>query len=221
MESIYQFFEQVTTELLYNIVYNHDGIDYRDLSEIFEEKTGYRPMDFFGFGNATGQGWFDFIEGIPGVQGREVICIVNDPCFVFNDVYSDYEEIEDEHAYKVFNETHLESVITVAEYREIILINCCEMIDNVHDLSHCKDAKGNTPLHFIAALPGLTYDCDTLVKYLLQAGVDPLATNNDGQTFLHKIFRRPVSKISMITNNTLRIHAFLKHNGLWRIESRY
>ena len=190
MEAIYQFFEQVTTELLYNIVYNHDGIDYRDLSEIFEEKTGYRPMDFFGFGNATGQGWFDFIEGIPGVQGREVICIVNDPCFVFNDVYSDYEEIEDEHAYKVFNETHLESVITVAEYREIILINCCEMIDNVHDLSHCKDAKGNTPLHFIAALPGLTYDCDTLVKYLLQAGVDPLATNNDGQTFLHKIFRR-------------------------------
>ena len=190
MESIYQFFEQVTTELLYNIVYNHDGIDYRDLSDIFEEKTGYRPMDFFGFGNATGQGWFDFIEGIPGVQGREVICIVNDPCFVFNDVYSYYEEIEDEHAYKVFNETHLESVITVAEYREIILINCCEMIDNVHDLSHCKDAKGNTPLHFIAALPGLTYDCNTLVKYLLQAGVDPLATNNDGQTFLHIIFRR-------------------------------
>ena len=64
------------------------------------------------------------------------------------------------------------------------------MIDNDDDLSHCKDAEGNTPLHYIAALPGLTYDCATLVKYLLEAGVDPLATNNDGQTCLHIIFGR-------------------------------
>ena len=53
------------------------------------------------------------------------------------------------------------------------------------DLANCKDADGNTPLHYIAALPGLTYDCPTLVKYLLQAGVDPLASNTMGQTFLH------------------------------------
>ena len=80
--------------------------------------------------------------------------------------------------------------VTVAGYRQMILIKCCKMIDDDPDLSNCKDSNGNTPLHFIAALPGLTYDCDTLVKYLLQAGVDPLATNDDGQTFLHIIFGR-------------------------------
>ena len=192
MESIHQFLEEVTEELLYNIVYDHDEIDYRELSEIFEEENGFRPMDFFGFGNETGRGWFDFIDGIPGLEGRENISIVSDQYSDFSDEDSDDEDSEDKHVYKIFNETDLYSFpsVTVAEYREKILINCCKMIDNDDDLSHCKDAKGNTPLHFIAALPGLTYDCDTLVKYLLQAGVDPLATNNDGQTFLHIIFRR-------------------------------
>ena len=67
MESIHQFLEEVTEELLYNIVYDHDEIDYRELSKIFEEENGYQPMDFFGFGNETGQGWLNFIKGIPGV----------------------------------------------------------------------------------------------------------------------------------------------------------
>ena len=183
MESIHLFFEQVTEELLYNIVYDHNEIDYRDLSEIFQKNTGFRPMDFFGFGNRTGDGWFEFIEGIPGVQGRIKISIVNDQ----NYEYSNYEDFV---KYKVFNKTRLASEITVAEYRMIIMIKCCKMIDNVHDLRHCMDANGNTPLHYIAALPGLTYDGDTLVKYLIQAGVNPLTTNNNGQTFLHIIFGR-------------------------------
>ena len=192
MESIHLFFKEVTTELLYNIVYDHDGIDYRELSEIFEGKTGHRPMDFFGFGNETGQGWLNFIKGIPGVQGRMKISIVSDQYSNSEDEYSNYKHSKDGHVYKIFNKTYLYSAgsVTVAEYREMILINCCEMIDNVDDLSHCKDENGNAPLHYIAALPGLTYDCDTLVKYLLQAGVDPLATNDDGKTFLHTIFGR-------------------------------
>jgi serine/threonine protein kinase/ankyrin repeat protein len=189
MESIKLFLREVTEELLYNIVYDATEIDYRNLSMIFELNTGYRPMDFFGFGNHTGRGWLDFIREIPGVQGKKNICIEDS-----NDVYdaSNSDDSEDEdHVYKVFNSTYLElaTVTTVAQYREMILSKCCEMMEfNFADLNTCKDANDNTPLHLIAALPGIT--CDTLVKYLLQAGVDPLAANNDGQTFLHIIFGR-------------------------------
>ena len=193
MESIHLFLQEVTTELLYNIVYDSHEIDQLDLSEAFELKTGYRPMDFFGFGNETGRGWLDFIKGIPSVQARmRKISIVSDQFTDSSDENSDYQDNENEDVYKVFNKTYLYLArsLTVANYREMILIKCCEMIDNDDDLSHCKDANGNTPLHYIAALPGLTYDCDTLVKYLLQAGVDPLATNDDEQTFLHIIFGR-------------------------------
>ena len=177
MDSIQLFLKEVTEELLYNIVYDKiDEIDYRSLSENFKLKTGYRPMDFFGFGNKTGRRWLDFIRGIPGVQGK-------------NKIY-----IKDEaHVYKVFNTTNLAKasglLVSVAQYREMMLIKCCQIMkDNFADLSSCKDANGNTPLHLIAALPGVTYNCNTLVKYLLQAAVDPLAANNDGQTFLHIIF---------------------------------
>ena len=194
MESIRLFLEEATTELLYNIVYDQspDEIEYRDLSEIFEQKTGYRPMDFFGFGNETGQGWLDYIEEIPGVKGRKIISIVSDRHSDSSSEESDYEDSEDECVYKVFNETYLDEArsVTVAEYREMILIKCCKMIKNVNDLSICQDANGNTPLHYIAALPGITHGCETLVKYLLQARVDPLATNNDGRTLLHIIFGR-------------------------------
>ena len=190
MESIHLFLKKVTEELLYNIVYDEKEIDFRTLSQNFEMKTGYRPMDFFGFGNRTGRGWFDFITGIPGVQGRKKIYIEN------NDDEYDSSDSEDEvHVYTVFNTTNLskasKSSISVADYREMILIKCCEIMEgNFAELSSCKDPNGNTPLHLIAALPGINYDCDSLVKYLLQAGVDPLALNDDGQTFLHIIFGR-------------------------------
>ena len=191
MESIHLFLQEVTKELLYNIVYDYDEIEYRHLSEIFEQKIGYRPMDFFGFGNRTGQGWFDFIQRIPGVQGRKIISIVSDQ-------YSDSYDYEDENIHTIFHKTHLEVnamtrayPLTVANYRQMILIECCKLISNsFDDLSHCKDSNGNTPLHYIAALPGITYNCDTSVKYLLQAGVDTLAKNNKGETFLHIIFGR-------------------------------
>ena len=195
MDSIQLFLKEVTEELLYNIVYDEKEIDYLTLSQNFEMKTGYRPMDFFGFGNRTGRGWFDFIAGIPGVQGRKKIYIEN------NDDFYDSSDSEDEvHVYKVFNTTNLskasKSSISVADYREMILIKCCEIMeDNLAELSSCKNPNGNTPLHFIAALPGINYDCDTLVQYLIQAGVDPLALNNDGQTFLHIIFGRYQAEI--------------------------
>ena len=193
MESIQLFLKEVTRELLYNIVYEYREIDHCELDVIFTEKTGYRPMNFYGFGSNTRQSWLNLLEGIPGVQGRKKISIVSDPYFDPSDEECDYEDSEEECVYKVFNETYLElgdRSVTVAEYREMILIKCCEMIENFNDLSNYQDANGNTPLHYIAALPGITHGCETLVKYLLQARVDPLATNNDGQTFLHIIFGR-------------------------------
>ena len=192
MESIQLFLKEVTRELLYNIVYEYREIDLCELDVIFTEKTGYRPIDFYGFGSNTRQSWLNLLEGIPGVQGRKKISIVSDPYFDSNAEESVHEDSEEECVYKVFNETYLDEArsVTVAEYREMILIKCCEMIENFDDLSNCQDANGNTPLHYIAALPGITHRCETLVKYLLQAGADPLATNNDGQTFLHIIFGR-------------------------------
>ncbi|XP_028406570.1 serine/threonine-protein kinase/endoribonuclease IRE1-like [Dendronephthya gigantea] len=51
----------------------------------------------------------------------------------------------------------------------------------------------------MAALPGVSVDCDTLVKCLLEAGVDPLATNDDGKTFLHIIFGRQIDSSLRLT----------------------
>ena len=176
------FLQEVTTELLYNIVYDHDEIDYSDLIEVFRGKTGYHPMDFFGFGNENGRRLLDFIEEIPGVLARKTRSRFRDNiCFHCSDGDNDYNVSEDKYVYKVFNETDLDNLslfqsVTVAQYRERILLKCCKMIANDEDLknckdpdlSNCKDAKGYTPLHYIAALPGLTYDCNTLVKYLLR-----------------------------------------------------
>ena len=192
---IEEFLTEVTEELLYNIVFEANEIKYDILSKQFEERTGHRPMDFFGFGNKTGRGWFDFIKEIPGLQGKRKISISNG-----DDGNEDRDSNSDEKIdYKTFNITYLKengvNISSVAKYRGMLLIECCQIMkDNFNDLGKCKDGNGNTPLHFIAALPGLIYDCSTLVKYLLQAGVDPLATNKDGQNFLHIILGRCKAK---------------------------
>ena len=226
MDSIQQFLEKVTEELLYNIVYDHDEIDYLTLSDIFEMKTGYRPMDFFGFGNRTGGGWLDFISEIPGVRGTKNIYIQDSE----DDYYlSDSEDSDDEnHIYERFNTTNLNkarnSFVSVAGYREIILTKCCEILEHNLDisggveLSTCRDSNNNTPLHLIAALPGINYDCDTLVQYLLQAGFDPLAVNNDGQTFLHIIFGRYQAEND--SNDVLHFKKDRVSKTIWFLEER-
>ena len=195
MEYIKLFLREVTEELLYNIVFDEGEITYLALSDEFENKTGFRPMEFFGFGNITDGGWFNFIRGIPGVQGENLISIegYSDD----SDDESNSDSSEDEVVYKSFNTTYLIEgltsfpMATVAKYREVILIKCCEILeDQFVDEIGGKDANDNTPLHLVAALPGISHDCETLVKYLLEAGVDPLATNDNGQTFLHIILGR-------------------------------
>ena len=180
MGFVKRFLEEVTEELLYNIVYDKGGITPSKLRRKFKKKTGYEPLEFFGFGNKSRHRWSDFIKGIPGLE------IIDD---------SDGEDIvsekDDECVYTKFNAAYLDEVelLSVAEYREKLLLQCCKIMkDDFSDLSSCEDINGNTPLHILAALPGLTYDCDTLVKYVLRAGVDPLAANNNGQTFLHIVF---------------------------------
>ena len=219
MKSIKKFLIEVTQEILYNIVFQANNIKYNILSEQFQNKTGYRPMEFFGFGNKTGRGWFEFIKEIPGLNGRRKVSISHGE----DNKDGDSDE---ECAYEIFNTTMLKengansSTISVAKYREILLLECCRMMSkSFSDLANCKDADGNTPLHYIAALPGITYDCSTLVKYLLQAGVDPLATNMEKQTFLHVI----LSRVKWLSNEQYFSRWFARERvGItkWFVEDR-
>jgi serine/threonine-protein kinase/endoribonuclease IRE1 len=195
MKAVKLFLKEATEEVLYNIVHDNDIISCLQVRSKFKRKTGHDPMKFFGFGNKTGLEWSEFVKGIPGLEVRRggLKTISND-----SDSSEDSsDEDESKCVYKIFNTTYLnESEIYVAEYREKLLIKCCEIMkDDFADLSSCKDANGNTPLHLIAALPGIVYDCNTLVKYLFKAGVDPLTANNNGQTFLHMIFGRYLAEV--------------------------
>ena len=179
MSFVERFLEEVTEELLYNIVYDKSVITPSKLRRKFKKKTGYEPLKFFGFGNKSRHRWSDFIKGIRGLE------IID-----FSDGEDIVSEKDDECIYTKFNAAYLdEAELSVAEYREKLLLQCCEIMkDDFSDLSSCKDGDGNTPLHILAALPGLTYNCNTLVKYVLRAGVDPLEANDKGQTFLHIVF---------------------------------
>ena len=161
MDTIQQFLEKVTQELLYNIVFDQKEIGYLALSDIFKMKTCYRPMEFFGFGNRTGRGWWDFIREIPGVRGTKNIFIKDSEYFYY---FSDFEDSVDEnHVYEVFNWTIMNtasnSSVSVASYREMILITCSFFFSHAVNFqfftkiewSSCRDPNGNTPLHFIAA----------------------------------------------------------------------
>ena len=110
----------------------------------------------------------------------------------FTSENSSDEDDDTKGVYEIFNTTYLkDNGMFVSEYREKLLIECCEIMkDDFVDVSSCQDANGNTPLHLVAALPGVNYDCNTLVKYLLEAGVNPVAENQHGQTFLHIVFGR-------------------------------
>ena len=179
MESVKLFLKEITHELLYNNVYQVGKIEVKDLHNEFRRKTGYWPMDFFGFGDS--HGWFDFITRMPVLELGNIIsvCDIND---------------ERKDIYKIINEEYItenQKRLRVLVYRESLLIKCCMIMkDYLAGVSRCKDANGNTPLHLIAALPGIFHNCPIMVKYLLQAGVDPLALNNDGQNFLHIICGR-------------------------------
>ena len=195
MEFLKPFLVEVTEELLYNIVYNVSDvlpIDCGTLSTKFKEKTGHHPMEFFGFGNVTEQEWPDFVENVPGLEYWEDIVYVN-------------QSIEDKRAsvYRQNNNTsttfgsyHRNKQTTVATYREEFLILSCEMIKrNFSNLGkYCQNYKGNTPLHFVAALPGHYLQDEgqfsatlPLVKNLLRIGINPLTINWTGQNFLHTI----------------------------------
>ena len=183
MNAVKLFLEEITAELLYNIVHDKNAIEPEKLCDEFKKKTGHEPLEFFGLGNDTAREWLDFINVIPGLKGNTVI-----KC-------EDSDEGDTQSVYRMFNTTYVNEVgankISVAEYREKLLIKCCEIMKgNFADLNSCDDANGNTPLHLIAALPGITYNCDTLMKWLLRADSDPFAANNNGQTFLHILFGR-------------------------------
>ncbi|CAB3999420.1 serine threonine- kinase endoribonuclease IRE1-like [Paramuricea clavata] len=197
MEFLKPFLVEVTEELLYNIVYNVNEvpIDYGTLSTEFKKKTGHHPMEFFGFGNVTEQEWPEFVKNVPGLEHWGDMVYVN----------HNFNENEDKRAsvYRQNNNTSktLQSYYrpkqtTVAAYREEFLILSCKMIErNFANLGeYCQDDRDNTPLHYVAALPGHYLQNVSqfsvtlpLVKNLLRIGINPLIVNDTSQNFLHTI----------------------------------
>ena len=186
-ELVKPFLLEVTKELLYNIVSNHrlHSIDYSSLYNEFNEKTGHEPTIFFGFGNVSGQEWPDFLNNVPGLertQGRRRQVRITDSVDVGRAM-----------VYRQNNTTYLNGDFkeTIAAYRERFLVMSCKMIKkNFPNLNRCKDKMDNTPLHLIAALPGHYVQSDgtvPLVKYLIQAGVDPMILSSNRRNFLHTI----------------------------------
>jgi serine/threonine protein kinase/ankyrin repeat protein len=199
MEFLKPFLVEVTEELLYNIVYKHVSevlpIDYGTISTEFKEKTGHHPMEFFGFGNVTEQEWPDFVENVPGLEYWEDIVYVNQSINGNEDKRASVYR-QNNNTSTTFGSYYGNKQTTVATYREEFLILSCKMIKrNFANLGeYCQDDKGNTPLHFVAALPGHYLQDEgqfsatlPLVKNLLRIGINPLTLNCTGQNFLHTI----------------------------------
>ncbi|CAB3987252.1 serine threonine- kinase endoribonuclease IRE1-like [Paramuricea clavata] len=199
MESaLYLFLQEATQELLYNIVYdvckvrnNDEGIEYRKLSETFQEEFGNRPMDFFDI--YAIKGWKMFIESSPGLRiFEDQVSIVEDENGMSN-AYEKYNKTKIHLTDETFN-------ITVAKYRQILIQKACKLI-STHGVA---DVHGNTPLHFIAALPSIDHQ-PSLVKHLLDAGFEPLRKNNSGQTILHIIAGRMEANVCKNEENGVNI----------------
>ena len=188
-----KFLKEVTQELLYNIVYddsevkrNDGGIEFRELSQIFEAKYGNRPMDYFGI--CSEKGWIMFLKSSSGIQFNEGMVTISD-------------ETRKSVPFKKFNKTKIHLTngrnFTVAQYREILIRKACELIyEQTHFVSTevALDMHGNSALHLIAALPCIGHD-PILVKHLLDAGLDPLKKNCAHQTILHIIAGRMQAKV--------------------------
>ena len=114
MRFVRLFLEEVTEELLYNIVYDKSVITLFKLCQKFRKKTGYKPLKFFGFGNKIGHRLSDFVQEIPGLE-------------IFEDVVG--KEHGSDCVYTTFNTTYLDELeLSVAEYREKLLLQCCEVM---------------------------------------------------------------------------------------------
>ena len=183
---IESFFKEATKELLYNILCNEQDellqIQYKELSDKFVGKVGYEPMDFFGYGNITNEGWFAYLRQCWG------LCLKggNISIHEYQPVYA-----------KIYNSrflTRTQQWPRVAKYREMLLIKACKLIVNIDassvNVNNQDEDSGNTPLHLVAAMPGVADDEPILFKYLLEAGADPLQENKDGLNVLHIIAGR-------------------------------
>ena len=218
MKAVQQFIERVSIELLYNIISNRGTMTYLKLSKTFMEKYDYELMEFFGFEKETKGSRLKFIKRVPGLKVIAEKYIVL--CDYTDQSDSSEDSSYDECIYKAFNDEEMEvegNIISVAEYREGLLLKCCEIMKNdFADVTSWEDVNGNTPLHFIAALPGLINDCDNLLKYLLQTRVDPMKANKDGKTFLHIIFGR---FLAMLENGEIRFKDERINPGRWFVGS--
>ena len=184
---IQSFVKEATSELLYNIVSDQQldddegegEIGYKELSDEFEEKVGYQPMEFFGLGNITNEGWFAFLNQSHGLSFYRKNISINEG---------------DEAVYQDYNMSYLNGLQSVAEYREVLLVRACKLIAKdgqyAANVNNQDENSGNTPLHLVAALPGVARDKPILFEYLLEVGADPLQENKEGLNVLHIIAGR-------------------------------
>ena len=183
---IQSFFKEATSELLYNIVSdrqlrdNDDGeISY--LQDEFKEKVGYQPIEFFGLGDiTTDEDWFAFLNQSHGLSLYRTNISINEG---------------DKAVYQDYNTSYLhDPKQSVAKYREVLLVRACKLIAKdgqyAANVNNQDENSGNTPLHLVAALPGVAHDKPILFEYLLEAGADPLQENKEGLNVLHIIAGR-------------------------------
>ena len=181
---IESFLKEATKELLYNILCNEQDellqIHYKELSDKFVEKVGFKPMDFFGLGNITNEGWFAYLRQCCGLCLKRGNISIHE----YQPVYAEI------HNFHFLTRTQWPRV---AKYREMLLIKACKLIVNIDasvNVNNQDEDSGNTPLHLVAAMPDVADDEPILFKYLLEAGADPLQENKDGLNVLHIIAGR-------------------------------
>ncbi|XP_046841757.1 uncharacterized protein LOC124435859 [Xenia sp. Carnegie-2017] len=169
--SVRNFLVEIMSQLVYNIVNKADDfVNYSDLCHRFKQKTGFEMEEFLDlYGNDVSEDdLMDVIRDIPGLKFDE-----DDDIYVVDDGSSSCS-----HSKKL------------SQHRGKILISCAKLLiykDETDDINECFDESRNTALHILMTLPGISDDRN-LLENLFKAGVNPLAVNEKGKTFLHVIF---------------------------------
>ena len=208
-EKLGEFLHNAMQDVVQDLVFEAATIDYRDLSNKFEDKFGDKPRVFLKksrtFNSALPKSWFPFLSSIPTIETddsfREIQPLYNNGDS--NDSQSEFSSSEDdEHLNEAHNawDTASETLIlagmqheTLANYRHRLITEACKLILNTTDVT-ASSTNRNTPLHFISALPSNTdYHAERnnyLLTLLLLSGADPRKKNNIGFTPLSVVTAR-------------------------------
>ena len=179
-----KFQQEAADELLFNCAYqngkiNGDTLCYEFTNHGAQAVSSNRWAIFND--SAALSAAREFLKDSPKRRGR-----MDGPrCAIEFDLEEEYKMLTAYHQTTLYTSGGDEEAETIATYRDKLLLQAYELIKVTGDVNH-KDDFGNIPLHFVVALPGLSDKSQlNLLKYLLKAGADPLARNNDGLNVLH------------------------------------